>query len=52
MSIELINENLIGKVQTVLGIIDPKEMGITITHEHLLVDEANLHQEPEDPDLK
>lgn len=52
MSIKLINENLVGKVQTVLGIINPEEMGITITHEHLLVDETNLFQEPEDPDLK
>jgi phosphotriesterase-related protein len=27
-----------GKVQTVLGPIDPSELGITVTHEHLLLD--------------
>ena len=29
---------LAGKVQTVTGVIDPRELGITLTHEHLLVD--------------
>ena len=28
----------VGKVQTVLGPIDPEELGVTLTHEHLLVD--------------
>jgi phosphotriesterase-related protein len=27
-----------GKVQTVLGPIDPSELGVTVTHEHLLLD--------------
>ena len=27
-----------GKIQTVLGVIDPSQMGITLTHEHLLID--------------
>ncbi len=27
-----------GKVQTVLGLIDPADLGITLTHEHILVD--------------
>ena len=27
-----------GKIQTVLGLIDPADLGITLTHEHLLVD--------------
>ena len=31
-------ENLAGKVQTVLGPIDPERLGVTLTHEHLLVD--------------
>ena len=28
----------VGKVQTVLGPISPKDLGITLTHEHLLLD--------------
>ena len=27
-----------GKVQTVLGAIDPSELGPVMTHEHLLID--------------
>ncbi|MDC0034834.1 aryldialkylphosphatase [Chloroflexi bacterium] len=27
-----------GKIQTVLGLIDPKDLGLTMTHEHLLID--------------
>lgn len=30
--------NISGKVQTVLGPIEPAELGITVTHEHLLLD--------------
>jgi len=41
-----------GKVQTVLGLIEPGDMGTTITHEHLLLDEAHLYSEPEDPARK
>ncbi|MBM3944531.1 MAG: hypothetical protein FJ317_03455, partial [SAR202 cluster bacterium] len=29
---------LTGKVQTVLGPVEPKDLGITLTHEHLLID--------------
>ena len=28
--------NLAGKVQTVLGPIEPEDLGVTMTHEHLL----------------
>jgi phosphotriesterase-related protein len=52
MRIDLINERIAGKVQTVLGLIDPADMGVTITHEHLLVDEAHLYHEPEDPEAR
>ena len=45
-------QNIVGKVQTVLGLIAPETMGITITHEHLLVDEAHLYHEPLDPEKK
>ena len=34
-----------GMVQTVLGTVSPDELGVTITHEHLLVDLA-FHREP------
>lgn len=27
-----------GKIQTVLGLIEPEELGVTLTHEHLLID--------------
>ena len=37
-----------GKVQTVLGLIDPSELGITHTHEHLLVDIGELFGPPEE----
>ena len=29
---------LVGKVQTVLGLIDAESLGVTSTHEHLLSD--------------
>jgi predicted metal-dependent phosphotriesterase family hydrolase len=37
-----------GKVQTVLGHISPNEMGITLSHEHVLMDLTCIFQEPED----
>ena len=52
MGVEKITQDLVGKVQTVLGLINPEVMGITITHEHLLVDEAHLFHEPHDPEKK
>jgi phosphotriesterase-related protein len=41
-----------GKVMTVLGAIDPQDLGITLTHEHLLVDLRVWSQEPEDEEKK
>ena len=32
------DERLAGRVQTVLGPISPDELGVTLTHEHLLID--------------
>ena len=46
MGIEIMQQKLVRKVQTVLGLIEPEAIGITITHEHLLVDEAHLYSEP------
>lgn len=37
-----------GKVQTVLGLIEPFEMGITLPHEHLMSDGSAWFVEPED----
>jgi phosphotriesterase-related protein len=34
----MINAELAGKAQTVLGLIDPGLLGITMTHEHILMD--------------
>lgn len=34
-----------GKVMTVLGLIDPKEMGITLPHEHILMDFRAIYKE-------
>jgi len=38
--------NLTGKVQTVLGIIAPDELGITLSHEHCLIDMVAWFVEP------
>ncbi|MDA1188623.1 MAG: aryldialkylphosphatase [Chloroflexi bacterium] len=40
--------NLSGKVQTVLGPMDPGQLGITLTHEHLLIDLSCYFQMPEE----
>ncbi len=37
---------LTGKVQTVLGPIDPEDLGVTITHEHLILDLTCMVIEP------
>lgn len=39
-------EELIGKVQTVLGIIDAESLGVTLPHEHLLCDASCWFVEP------
>lgn len=41
-----------GKVQTVLGPIPPEELGITMTHEHLLCDGSTWFREPEEASEK
>ena len=42
----MVSPNLSGKVQTVLGPIDPDELGVTMTHEHLLIDIRCVYEEP------
>jgi phosphotriesterase-related protein len=39
---------LSGKVQTVLGPIEPEKLGVTITHEHLLIDMTCYFEVPEE----
>ena len=39
-------EELIGKAQTVLGLVEPDALGITLPHEHLLIDESVYFVEP------
>ena len=36
--------DLIGKAQTVLGAVPANELGISLTHEHLLVDLGSTFQ--------
>ena len=40
---------LSGRVQTVLGPRAPEDLGITMMHEHLLVDLRRVYAPPEDP---
>lgn len=39
-------------VQTVQGVIDSKELGITLMHEHLYIDRSHLWKEPNGPEKK
>ena len=38
--------NIEGKVQTVLGLVDPVELGVTFTHDHLLVSTDHMVDRP------
>ena len=44
--------NLIGKAQTVLGPIGPEQLGVTLTHEHMLVDLSTLMSPPDSASAK
>ena len=44
--------SLAGKVQTVLGPIEPEELGVTMTHEHLLSSFDGVSQEPQGANLR
>ena len=46
----MIDGSIAGKVQTVCGLIEPGELGITMAHEHLLVDLSPTYTPPTDPD--
>jgi len=42
----MVKSALAGKAQTVLGMIDGKDLGVTLTHEHLLIDGKCIFTEP------
>lgn len=44
--------HLTGKVQTVLGPVDPDRLGLTITHEHLLLYARHVAKEPPEPSMR
>ncbi len=44
--------DLSGKVQTVLGAVEPESLGPTTTHEHLLIDFSCMFQEPDEASEK
>jgi phosphotriesterase-related protein len=50
----MVNYNLAGRIQTVLGPIDPERLGVTLPHEHLLSDGTpiNAPQPPEEASAK
>jgi phosphotriesterase-related protein len=48
MSKERQNPGFKGKVQTVLGLIEPEAMGVTLPHEHLFTDMTGFFNEPDD----
>ena len=41
-----------GKIQTVLGLIDPDDLGITLPHEHLFIELGLWFKEPSQATLK
>ncbi len=41
-----------GRIQTVLGPIEPGELGVTMTHEHLLIDLMPYYHVPEEASLR
>ncbi len=45
-------EEFMGRVETVTGAISPNNLGITLPHEHLLVDFRAYVKEPEEDSLK
>ncbi len=44
--------NRSGKVQTVLGTVDAGELGVTLAHDHVLIDGSFMYVEPDDADGK
>ena len=45
-------QDIAGKAQTVLGPVDPDDLGITLPHEHLLIDVSIWFVDPKEPEAK
>ena len=43
MGARLVTESRVGRVQTVGGLIDPGDLGVTLAHEHIFVDLRKTH---------
>ena len=48
----MFKQDIKGKAQTVLGLIEGNELGITLPHEHLFIDMRCTMEEPKGPDKK
>jgi phosphotriesterase-related protein len=48
MEMKMGETDILGKAQTVLGPIDTDELGITLAHEHILIDFLVFFEEPEE----
>ena len=46
------SQKIVGKVQTVLGMVDAEDLGVTLPHEHLLADFSVWFTEPKEAGLK
>ena len=46
------SRDMTGMVQTVLGPMEPSEMGVTLTHEHILIDLTCYYVQPEEASLR
>ena len=46
MKVMQVTEERSGKIQTVGGLIEPSDLGVTLTHEHLLIDLATIQEYP------
>jgi len=46
------NESRTGKAQTVLGLIEAKELGVTLAHDHVLIDGTFMYVEPQEMSQK
>ncbi|MFT5260403.1 MAG: phosphotriesterase-related protein [Saprospiraceae bacterium] len=45
-------DSKVGKIQTVLGLIDSTDLGVTLAHDHVLIDGSFMYVEPEEASQK
>ena len=48
----MMDTDMTGSVQTVLGPVSPGDLGVTLTHEHLLIDLGFFRQPPPEASLR